>query len=666
MPIIQCSECSGKVSTTLNVCPHCGFHFNQAQVQSRPKPPPLPGQPKEPIVGGRGKIGSGPLGGRRIKPRQTQRVYPVPTKSPNNYWVGAALVVVGGVIVLLLAVTSRPKSSPEAASRPKVSSLSARPGGGKSTSAPVRGRYPAKASSYQEEAESVEVEAAEPSEVGEAESVEEILERKQIVELPPPSDEDSEIEGFDFGVGDFELELEKESSEGQGESHTKFLEGMALFDSGEYTKLSSLFQTMVSEDRRFDSESERTLKGKIELWILWADFLAAVEGVVLNSAEGAVGKEGPKDGYIKLILANGREIEGELVSEDSEKVVVKSGSIRSTHLEADIKKKIIGRKAKPATESKIAAESLNKGPQRSLEEISAEIKSLTLDEVLSLVRKGVKKDSREGVALILKKVPEEFPSFVTSLFKTIAEKKDRKLIVGLNFNTPDLHLELARECKSGGLAEEFRRHRHRYLVLLGNLSSEESTLPECKDCKGARLRVCKSCRGDGLDCTKCDQDGLSLCVECAESDRLDKVEAGAPGPVFTGDFKEVCMQLRSLEKSRGKLTSFQYEQQQIEIWEEHAEKWLFCIGRIESVIRGYDGARIRVTYLDVKKDWNYKRLAYLTTKNLQFAEKIGKGDYIRLWVQISRYVGELSLHSAVPVYSGPFKTFRTAASKGRR
>ena len=123
---------------------------------------------------------------------------------------------------------------------------------------------------------------------------------------------------------------------------------MALFDSGEYARVISLFQEMAAEDRKFPFESDRGSDGltdfNLYLWILWADFLAAVESTVPDRSEGPAVEEGPKDGYIRLILANGREIEGELVSQDSEKVVVKSGSIRSTHLEVDIKKKIIGRK----------------------------------------------------------------------------------------------------------------------------------------------------------------------------------------------------------------------------------------------------------------------------------------------------------------------------------
>jgi len=509
MALAQCPECSGQVSTTLSVCPHCGFFL----ARNKPGPPPLPSEPAEsPVTSPAKKEGEKDAGrvgaaGQRIRAARSRSGYPVQSDGMGKVVLVAALLLVGGAVALWFKARSRVVDAPAVVSEPGYDSFARESGAGGRPGLPEMKEYPRESHSDLKEAEDegldIDLPGDLPAEVG-------------IVDLPLPGEDEVEAGSFNFGLSEWDVERAKDilQDEDDGEYEKAFSKGMELFDAGDYTGLIVRFQTLSSDGGLIAIGTGQVRKERLGRWMLWADFLSAVEHSILHPETDENDREIPGDRYIKLILATGSEIEGELVSEDADQVVVKRGSIRSTHKEGDILKRVYSRAPRP-----VVAETIPEIELRDPEKIAADLKSLTLDEVFFLYRDGVEIKSKEWVLSVLKKVPEENPGFASGVLRNIAEMKDMSVIEGLRFQTPDSHLALARECRERDLSAGFKKHRLLYLELRGALA--RGAVDHCKGCKDAGEVVCKVCKGDCIEevpyvvsCGICGSEGYTQCETC--------------------------------------------------------------------------------------------------------------------------------------------------------
>jgi len=506
MPLEECPECSGQVSTTLSACPHCGFFL----ARSKPGPPPLPSEPTGSSVASpaeeKGRSGAGRVGeaGQRIRATRSRSGYPVQSEGMGKVVLVVALLL-GGVVALWFKARSRVEDTPAVVSDPGYSPLARENVASERLYFPAMKEYPRELNSDLKEAEGEGLDIDLPG-------------QGEIVDFPFPDEGVEEAGSFDFGLSEWDVELAKDilQDEDEGEFETAFSKGMELFDAGEYTGLIELFQTLSSDGGLIAIGTGQIRKERLGRWILWADFLSAVEHSVLHPEPSEKDRGIPGKRYIKLILATGSEIEGGLVSEDADKVVVERGSIRSTHQDQDILKRVYSRAARP-----VAAETIPEIELRDPEKIAGDLKSLTLDEVFFMYRDGIKKKSREWVLSVLKKVPEENPGFASGVLQNIAEMKDMALIEGLRFQTPGSHMALARECRERGLSGGFKMHRLLYLELRGALAKGQEPGGHCKGCKDAGEVVCRVCKGDCIEevpyvvsCGICGSQGYLQCETC--------------------------------------------------------------------------------------------------------------------------------------------------------
>ena len=549
MALTQCPECSGQVSTTLTACPHCGFYLSSIQQQEPPlvsgaQPPPLPG----PVAGEDSRDSHFGDAAQRIKLAKSRSYYPVKSPGVNKVWIIGGLFLVCLIWGILLNHLLRPEVAENVVPRSKVSQQ------GRRISDPYR------------------TAASQKSQIDSPES---IMARRPRVQLPPAGYEETETESFDFSRGDPRRDdiesLEGEDSSGStfeplqaddesedegfrlsglgGENKSEldgsveesnerveaFLEeytkGMGLFDHAEYTELIDLFQAFASSEigLAFTQEGQDR-KEELELWMLWADFLSAVQKAGLGPMPGGSAAQGQEDRYVRITLSNGEEVEGKFVSEDTKEVVLDHGTSKAGYLLKPSpllirpyvkKQEFVTRKIEAEPLSQGTGRGVVKDPLRTLTEIEKDLKSLTLDEVLYLCHMGPKVRSKDWTTSVLKMVPKVNPEFVESVFIKLVQQRNTSFIGKLKFHIPRSHLLLARSCKEGGLNSGFARHRLQYLACRREIASENSTKDLCRQCKGAGEGVCETCDGDKVEevaereaCSACASQGKTNCKTC--------------------------------------------------------------------------------------------------------------------------------------------------------